>query len=64
MRMFQSLVSVFKLAAVLEKYTTKEQLSLVLFLWIKGHNAKDIHKEMFLLFTEGSVCRVNRSQLG
>jgi hypothetical protein len=31
---------------VLEEYTTEEQRSVV-FLWAKGPNANDIHKEMF-----------------
>jgi hypothetical protein len=33
------------------------------FLWAKGLNGKDIHKDMFPLYG-GSVCRVKRSQLG
>jgi hypothetical protein len=32
---------------VLEDCTTEEQGSVVLLLWIKGLNAKDIHKEIF-----------------
>jgi hypothetical protein len=32
------------MAAVLEEYTTEEQYSIVLFLWSKGLNAKDIRK--------------------
>jgi hypothetical protein len=34
------------MAIVLEKYTTKEQSSVVIFLYAKGLNAKDIYKEM------------------
>jgi hypothetical protein len=40
------------MATVLEDYTIEEQRSVVLFLWAKLLNAKDIHKEMF---TVGSV---------
>jgi hypothetical protein len=32
---------------VLYEYATEEQRSVVSFLWTKGLNAKDIHKEMF-----------------
>jgi hypothetical protein len=35
------------MATVLEVCTTEEQRSVVRFLWAKGLNAKDIHKEMF-----------------
>jgi hypothetical protein len=35
----------------------------VRFLWAKGLNAKDIHKNVFL-FTVGSACRIKRSLLG
>jgi hypothetical protein len=35
------------MATVLEEYTTEEQRSVLLFLWAKGRNAKDIHKDMF-----------------
>jgi hypothetical protein len=38
------LVSVVKMATVLEECTTEEQRSVVLFLWAKGLKAKDIHK--------------------
>jgi hypothetical protein len=37
------------MAIAFEVYTTKEQCFVVL-LWIKGHNAKDIYKKMFLLY--------------
>jgi hypothetical protein len=46
----QRLVSVVKMATVLQEYTTKEQCSLVHFLWSRGLNAKDIHKEMFPVY--------------
>jgi hypothetical protein len=39
---------------VLEGYTTKQQRSVACFLWAKGLNAKDIHKEMFLV--HGGSC--------
>jgi hypothetical protein len=45
----QTLVSVVKMATLL-KYTTEEQGSDVRFLWAKGLNAKDIHKEIFLVY--------------
>jgi hypothetical protein len=41
------MVSVVKMATVLEECNTEEQPSVVIFLWAKGLNAKDIHKEMF-----------------
>jgi hypothetical protein len=41
------MVSVVKMATVLEECSTKEQPSVVHFLWAKGHNAKDNPKEMF-----------------
>jgi hypothetical protein len=42
------------MATVLEEYTTEEQRSVVCFLWAKGLNAKDIHKEMFPVY--GGKC--------
>jgi hypothetical protein len=50
----QRLVSVVKMATVLEEYTTEEQHFPVRFLWAKGLNAKDIHKEMFPVY--GGKC--------
>jgi hypothetical protein len=41
------LVSVVKMVTVLEECPTEEQRSVVRFLWAKGLNSKDIHKEMF-----------------
>jgi hypothetical protein len=35
------------MATVLEEYTTEDHCPNVLFLWAKGLNTKDIHKEMF-----------------
>jgi hypothetical protein len=42
------------MAAVLEVCTTEEQHSVVHFLWAKGLNTKDIHKEMFSVY--GGKC--------
>jgi hypothetical protein len=50
----QRLVSVVKMATVLEEYATKEHCSVVRFLWAKGLNTKDIHKEMFPVY--GGKC--------
>jgi hypothetical protein len=50
----QMLVSVVKMATVLEEYTTEEQRSVVHFLWAKGPSVKDIHKEMFPVY--GGKC--------
>jgi hypothetical protein len=50
----QRLVSVVKMRTVLEGYTTEEQRSFVGFLWAKGLNANDIHKETFAVY--GGKC--------
>jgi hypothetical protein len=50
----QRLVSVVKMATVVEDCNTKEQDSVVRFLWANGLNAKDIHKEMFPVY--GGKC--------
>jgi hypothetical protein len=42
------------MATVLEECTTREQRSVVRFLWIKGVNAKNIHSEIFLIY--GGKC--------
>jgi hypothetical protein len=42
-----------------EKSTTEEQRSVVRFLWAKGLNAKDIHKETFSIF--GGNCLLRKS---
>jgi hypothetical protein len=47
----QRLVSVFKMATALEEYTTTEQRSVECFLWAKGLNAKDIHKDTFPVYS-------------
>jgi hypothetical protein len=46
----QRLVSVVKMATVLEGYNTEEQRSVVRLLWTKGLNAKDNHKEIFPVY--------------
>jgi hypothetical protein len=38
------------MAIMLSECTTKEQHTVVSFLWAKGLNAKDIHKEMFPVY--------------
>jgi hypothetical protein len=38
------------MAIVFEEYNTEEQSSVVRFLWAKGFNSKDIHKEMFPVY--------------
>jgi hypothetical protein len=50
----QRLVSVVKLATVLEEYITEEQRSVVGVLWTEELSAKDIHKEMFPVY--GGKC--------
>jgi hypothetical protein len=45
----ERLVSVVKMANMIEEYTTERQRSLVL-LWAKGLNAKDIHNVPCLLW--------------
>jgi hypothetical protein len=42
------------MATVLVEDTTEEQRSVLRFLWSKGLNAKDIHKEMFPVY--GGKC--------
>jgi hypothetical protein len=42
----QRLISVVKMATMLQDFTTEEQLSVLCILWAKGLSAKDIHKEM------------------
>jgi hypothetical protein len=51
----QRLVSVVKMATVLEECATEKQRYVVLcFLWENKHNAKDIHKEIFPVY--GGKC--------
>jgi hypothetical protein len=47
------------MANMLEECTTKEQRSAVHFMWAKGLNAKDIHKEMFPVY--GEKCLSHRA---
>jgi hypothetical protein len=42
---------------VLEECNAEEQRSVVLFLWAKGFNAKDIYKEMFSVYSEKCLSR-------
>jgi hypothetical protein len=42
---------------VLEEYTTNERRFVVRFLWIKGFDAKDIHKEMFPIYVGKCLSR-------
>jgi hypothetical protein len=46
----QRLVSIVKMATVLEECTIEEQHSVVRFLWEIGLDAKDIYKEMFPVY--------------
>jgi hypothetical protein len=38
------------MTTVLEEYSTEEQRSVMRFLWAKGLNENDIHKEMFPVY--------------
>jgi hypothetical protein len=49
---------------VLEECNTEDQRSVVRFLWAKGLNAKDIHKEMFPVYGEKGVFRVKQFTTG
>jgi hypothetical protein len=51
------LVSVVKMATMLEDCTTEEQHSIVRFLLAKGLNAKYIDKEMFPVYDEKCLSR-------
>jgi hypothetical protein len=53
----QRLVSVVKMATVLEVRNTKEQCSA--FLWANGLDAKDIHTEMFPVY--GGKCMSHKA---
>jgi hypothetical protein len=48
------LVSVVRMATVLEFVLSKSSVLLCVFVWANGLNAKDIHKEMFLVY--GGKC--------
>jgi hypothetical protein len=58
----QRLVSVVKLATVLEKCTTEEQRSVVHFLWAKELSAMDIYKEMLNRIVTGGKSWVHYYQ--
>jgi hypothetical protein len=53
----QTLVSVVKMATVLEDCTTEDRRSTVRFLWTKGLNKKVIHKEMFPVYGRKCLSR-------
>jgi ABC-type proline/glycine betaine transport system substrate-binding protein len=53
----QRLVSVVKMATMLEECATKEQRSVADFLRAKGLNTKDIHKEMFPVYSGKCLSR-------
>jgi hypothetical protein len=57
------LVSVIKMATVLQECTTEEQRSVVCFCWRKDSMQRIFIKKCFL-FTVGSVCRVKRFTAG
>jgi hypothetical protein len=42
---------------VFEEYTTEKQRSVVRFLWAKGLSAKDVHKEMFPVYSGKCLLR-------
>jgi hypothetical protein len=50
----QRLVPAINMATEVEECTAEEQHSVVSFLWAKGLNAKDIHKEKFPFY--GGKC--------
>jgi hypothetical protein len=50
------------MATMLEEFITEEQCCVVLFLWSKGLNARDIRKEMFPVY--GGKCGVKRFTSG
>jgi hypothetical protein len=54
---FQRLVSVVKMATVLEECTIEEQLPVEHILWTKRLNAKDIHKDMFPVYSVKCLSR-------
>jgi hypothetical protein len=47
------------MATALEACTTEEHSSFMRFLWAKGLNAKDIHKEMFPVY--GVKCLLRKA---
>jgi hypothetical protein len=53
----QRLVSVVKMATVLEGVVPKSSVLLCVFLWTKGLNAEDIYKEMFPVYSRKYLSR-------
>jgi hypothetical protein len=47
----------FKMATVIEECITEEQRSVMRFLWEKGLSAKDVHKEMFPVYSGKCLSR-------
>jgi hypothetical protein len=47
------------MATVLEGYNTEEQCSVVRFLWAKGLNSNDSHKEIFRVY--GGKCLTRKT---
>jgi hypothetical protein len=58
------LVTLNKMATVLEECTTEEQRSLVRFLWGKKDAMQRIFLKKYFLCTVGNVCRVKRLTTG
>jgi hypothetical protein len=52
------LVSIAKMVTMLEECTTEKQSFVVHFLWAKGLDAKDIHKEIFPVY--GGKCLLHK----
>jgi hypothetical protein len=48
------------MVTMLEEYATEEQHSVVHFLWAKGLNTMDIHKEMFPVL-RGGKCLLHKA---
>jgi transposase len=53
----QKLVSLVKMATVLEECSAEEQRSIVRFLWAKGFNSRNFSKEIFPVYREKCVSR-------
>jgi hypothetical protein len=53
----QRLVSVGKIVNVLEEYTTEDRCSVVRFLWPLGVSAKNVHEEMFPVYSGRCLSR-------
>jgi Tat protein secretion system quality control protein TatD with DNase activity len=60
----QRLVSVVKMATVLEEFTTEEQRSILHFFCEQKDSMRRIFIKKYFLFMVGSVCRVKRFTIG